>query len=75
MTNYKLKSVIIDGLEYQYFYFVEKLYSNGTGRYRVFTIDPDAPAVYETVFKCYHYQIPEKVIAFIELAVGVTVPF
>lgn len=32
-------------------------------------------AVYETFIKCYEFQIPERVEAFIENEIGISVPF
>lgn len=75
MNIHDLNSAIIDGQRFYYFYTREKNDRNGNPRYRVFITDPDAPAVYETIFKCYHSQIPERVTSFIETAAGVTVPF
>lgn len=75
MKIHELNSVVIDGQRFYYFYIREKNDRNGNARYRVYITDPDAPAVYETVFKCYQSQIPERVTAFIENAVGVIVPF
>jgi hypothetical protein len=75
MKIHDLNSVIIDGQRFYYFYTREKNDINGNPRYKVFITDPDAPATYETIFKCYHSQIPERVTAFIENTAGVTVPF
>ena len=49
-----------------FFYLREKNDINGNPRFRVFISDPDAPAIYETIFKCYESQIPERVKMFIE---------
>lgn len=75
MKQYELKSVVIACNEYSFFYVREKNDVNGNPRYRVFIIDPDGPAAHETIFKCYHSQIPERVTAFIENKIGITVPF
>jgi hypothetical protein len=75
MKIHNLNSVIIDGQQFYYFQQREKNDVNGNPRYKVFITDPDAPAVYETIFKCYHSQITERVTAFIENTAGVTVPF
>ena len=74
MRPYPMKSVIIDNAEYRYFYTVEKLYSNGDGRYRVVIMDPDAPAVYETVIKTF-IALPFRVSEYIETRIGVAIPF
>lgn len=75
MKIHDLKSVIIGGCEFNYFYTREKNDVNGNPRYRVYIIDPDGPAVHETIFKCYESQIPERITAFIEFNIGVAVPF
>ena len=61
-----LKTVTINHIAINYFYIREKNDVNGNARYRVFIIDPDAPAVYETMFKCYECEIKTRVIMFIE---------
>lgn len=75
MKIHNLNSVIIDGQRFYYFQQREKNDVNGNPRYKVYITNPDAPAVYETIFKCYHSQIPERVTAFVENTAGVTVPF
>lgn len=75
MKIHDLKNVVIGGCEFTYFYTKEKNDINGNTRYRVYIIDPDGPAVHETIFKCYESQIPERVTAYIEFTIGVTVPF
>ena len=75
MKIHDLHSVVINGNRFYYFYIREKNDINGNPRYKVYITDPDAPAVYETIFKCYQSQIPERVTAFVETAAGVVVPF
>lgn len=75
VKTYELKTIAIGCGEYSFFYLREKNDINGNSRYRVFIIDPDAPAVYESIFKCYESQIPDRVTAFIENTIGVTLPF
>lgn len=75
LKKHDLKSVIIDGGEYRFFHLREKNDRNGNPRFRVYVIDPDGPAVHETIFKCYESQIPERVTAFIENEIGVAIPF
>ena len=58
----------IDGQAINYFYTKEKSDSNGNPRYKVYIVDPDAPAVYERIIKCYESQIKEHVTSFIERA-------
>lgn len=59
-----------NGLAINYFYTKEKADRNGNPRYKVYIMDPDAPAVYETIAKCYESQIKAHVISFIESAVN-----
>lgn len=75
LKTHDLKTVVIDHITINYFYTREKNDINGNARFRVYIIDPDAPAAYETILKCYEFQIPERVTAFIENITGVTVPF
>ena len=72
---HNLKSVVIGGNIFSYFYIREKNDANGNSRYRVYIIDPDGPAVHETIFKCYESQIPDRITAYIEFTIGVTIPF
>ena len=66
MKNHSLKTVIVNHIATDYFYTREKNDTNGNPRYRVYIIDPEAPAVYETIFKCYECEIAERVKIFIE---------
>ena len=66
-----LNSAIINCMAFDYFYTKEKPDPNGNPRYKVYIMDPDAPAVYETIAKCYESQIKTHVINFIETAVNV----
>ena len=75
MKIHYLNSVVIGGELFQYFYTRERNDVNGNTRHRVYIIDPDGPAVHETIFKCYESQLAERVTAYIEYNIGVTVPF
>lgn len=68
MKIHDIKNIIIDNIEYSYFYIREKNDRNGNPRYRVYIIDPDAPAVYEKIAKTYEGLIKDYVIKFIEEA-------
>ena len=61
-----LKTAYIDCIAVNYFYQREKCDVYGNSRFRVFIIDPDGPAVYETIFKTYEGLIADHVKAFIE---------
>lgn len=63
-----LKTVVIDGNAYCYFFTRERNDVNGNPRFRVYIIDPEAPTVYEKIFKCYENQISERVKMFVEAA-------
>ena len=54
-----------DGMAINYFYTKEKADRNGNPRYKVYIMDPDAPAVYENTITCYECQIEEHVTSFI----------
>ena len=61
---YTWHDVKINENEYlQYFYKREKNDINGNSRYRVFILDPDMK-VYETILKCYEYEIEYCIINF-----------
>ena len=64
--QHDLKYLILDHIEIKYFYKREKNDVCGNPRYRVFIVDPEAPAVYETIFKTYEGLIAEHVKMFIE---------
>jgi len=68
MKTHELKTVVINGLAINYFYKREKNDINGNPRFRVYIMDRDAPAVYETIFKTYESLIPKRVRAFVEAA-------
>lgn len=61
-----LKSVVSDHIAIHYFYVREKNDRNGNPRFRVYIIDPDAPTIYETIFKTYEGLISAHVLAFVE---------
>lgn len=65
-TTHDLHTIIINHIEYRFFYTPEKRDTNGNARYRVYIIDPDAPAVYEKIFKTYEGLIVDCVHNFIE---------
>lgn len=66
----KLHTVIVDHHEIKYFYKKEKRDINGNARFRVYIIDPDAPEIVETIFKCYESQIESQVKRFTEAAIN-----
>lgn len=68
MKLHELKTIIINHAEITYFYKREKNDINGNPRFRVYILDHDAPAVYETIFKTYENLIPERVRAFVKTA-------
>lgn len=64
--SHDLKTVVSDHVAINYFYTREKSDANGNPRFRVYIIDPDAPRVYETIFKTYEGLISMHVLAFVE---------
>lgn len=72
---HNLKSVVIEGMEFTFFNIRIECDKCGNSRFRVFIIDPDAPAVHETIFKCQEFQIPGRVEAFILEEIGIPLPF
>ena len=64
--SHDLKTAIVNNLSINYFYAREKNDRNGNPRYRVFILDPDGPAVYETIFKTYEGLIAGQVKKFLE---------
>lgn len=61
-----LKNIVINHESINYFYQREKCDVYGNPRFRVFIIDPDGPAVYETIFKTYEGLIADNVKIFLE---------
>ena len=70
LKMHHLKTIRLDGLAINYFYTKDKADPNGNPRFKIYVMDPDAPAVYETIVKCYESQIEEHVTSFIERAVA-----
>ncbi len=68
MKLHDLKTVVVDHSVVQYFYTKEKNDRNGNPRYRIYIIDPDGPAVYETIARTYDGLIPAYVKKFVEEA-------
>ena len=68
--QHTLNTVVVDHIAIQYFYTKEKRDVNGNSRFRVYIMDPDAPVVYERIFKCYESQIPECVAVFVDWGVN-----
>jgi hypothetical protein len=75
MKIHDLKNISIACNDYSFFYIREKNDVNGNPRYRVYIIDPDGPAVHETIFKCYESQISGRVESIIENEIGIAIPF
>lgn len=75
MKKYDLHRVTVSGNEYSFFYRREKNDINGNARFRVFIIDPDGPAVHETIVHSCQRLIADCVAWHIENKIGVNVPF
>lgn len=69
INTYNLKTVKANYETIPYFYKREKCDACGNSRFRVYILDSDAPIVYEKIFKCQEFQIPQCVINFVETAV------
>lgn len=74
-NQYELKTLIIDHMEFNYFYTGAGNDANGNRRFHVFIIDPDGPAAHETIFKCYESQLSDRVKNFILDEIGIAMPF
>jgi len=61
-----LKTIVVNHIAVNFFYTREKCDTYGNPRFRVFIIDPDGHAVYETIFKTYEGLIADHVKTFIE---------
>lgn len=61
-----LKTVYLDCIAVNYFYQRENNDTYGNPRFRVFIIDPEGVAVYETIFKTYEGLISDRVKKFLE---------
>ena len=68
MKMHELKTTIVNGQYISYFYTKEKADKNGNSRFRVYIIDPDGPAIYETICKSYEALICDHVRQFVEEA-------
>jgi hypothetical protein len=68
INTYNLKTVKANYETISYFYKREKSDACGNSRFRVYILDSDAPAVYETIFKCQEFQIAQHVSVFVENA-------
>lgn len=66
LTKHELYTIVANNIQYQFFYTREKNDRNGNARFRVYIIDPEAPAVYERIFKTYEGLIVDSVYNFIE---------
>lgn len=72
---HNLKTAVIDGNAFEYHYQRIECDKCGNSRFRVYIIDPDGPAVHETIFKCQEFQIAASVTNFILKEIGIAMPF
>ena len=75
MKTHNLKTTIANYETVSFFYIREKSGKTGMSRFRVFIIDAETNAVYETILQCYEFQIAQRVTDHIENQIGVNVPF
>lgn len=66
MKTHDLKTVIVNNTAVNYFYTREKNDVNGNPRFRVYIIDPDGSAIYESIVKTYEWRISDHVTKFID---------
>jgi len=66
LKTHELHFVIVNHIQWNYHFHKEKRDINGNSRFRVFIIDPEGPAVYERIFKCYAFEIGSVVQNYIE---------
>lgn len=64
MKIHDMNRIIVNSIQYSYFYEREKNDRNGNPRYTVYIIDPDGGAVYEKVFTT--YNLGEAVKTYVE---------
>jgi hypothetical protein len=75
MKMHNLKTAKANYETVSFFYIREKNDVYGNPRFRVYILDSETATVYETIFKCYESQIPERVTTHIENQIGVNIPF
>lgn len=75
MKTFELKSVVMGCIRYEYFYKQEKNDTNGNPRFRVYLIDPECNAVYESIFKGYEFQMKDYVLVTLEKMINKRVGF
>lgn len=63
---HNVKTAIVNGSSYPYHYKRIQCDQCGNSRFRVYIVDPDGSAVYETIFKCQEFLIYHHVMKFIE---------
>ena len=66
MKVHSMRTVVVNHTPIHYFYIRERNDVYGNPRFRVFISDPEAPAVYEKIFRTYDSLIGESVREFIE---------
>jgi hypothetical protein len=66
MKAHDLKTVTVNHAEIKYFYTREKNDRNGNPRFKIYIIDPESLAVYETIARTYDGLIDKFVIDFVE---------
>ena len=66
LKTHELKTTKANYETVSFFYTREKNDVNGNPRYRVFILDNDARAVYETICNCYESQLADCVTTHIE---------
>ena len=68
MKTYDLKTTMANHETISFFYQREKNDINGNSRFRVFFLDVETSTVYETILRCYEFEIAERITKIIEEA-------
>lgn len=68
IKTHDLKTTKANHETISFFYQREKNDRNGNSRFRVFFLDAETSTVYETILRCYEFEIAERITRIIEEA-------
>lgn len=66
MKTHDLKTTRANHENVSFFYHREKNDRNGNSRFRVFFLDAETSTVYETILRCYEFEIAARITRMIE---------
>lgn len=66
IKTHELKTTKANHETISFFYQREKNDRNGNSRFRVFFLDTETATVYETILRCYEFEIAQRVTSIIE---------